>query len=173
MRAELERRDGVGARGLGGEDDHGHVGRARAGLAEEIERVRSAQLGADDERVVDRIAFEAVLEGGGCGGEKLERGRAVGEKSFGGRAALRGGVEEQHARRGGGSGCSRRGGTRLMLRVDAAHEVGHAAEFRGVFVDAVHGSGAQGLDREFRLAVAADHYDRGGVAAGGEFAEHL
>lgn len=52
-------------------------------------------------------------------------------------------------------------------------DLGNAAEIGGVFIDAIDGSGAKGAHGERRLAVAANHDHRRGVAAPGEFAENL
>jgi len=48
-----------------------------------------------------------------------------------------------------------------------------AAEIRRILVDAVGSAGAERADGEFVLPLGADHDDGRGIAARGEFAEHL
>ena len=169
--AEGEGGDG-GLAGGGGREDHNRHGTAAgAKVAQGVEHGGRGEAGAEDEGVeVGRVEQGGIEFGGRRGGE-VEGGSVGAEEGGDGGLLGGGGLDEEDAVGAGGAGDG--GGLTAGAGVDAMGDLGDAAEVGRVFIDAIDGPGAKGADGERRLAVAADHDDGRGIAAGGEFAEDL
>ena len=171
--AEFEGGDGGFTGVVAGEDEDGDGFVAGAELAEGVEERRYFVVRAEDDGIEGGGAAEEIFEGGGCSGGEAEVSGFGGEE-FCGVVAQQGiAVEKEHA---GGNGRSRGGDevrAAAVARNGVLGDLVDAAKFRGVFIEAIGRAGAEGSDGEFGLALAADHNDGGGIAAGSEFAEDL
>lgn len=171
VRAEFEGGDGSLGSGGPGEEEDGERGVMRAEVAQRIEEGRGREVGAEDDGGERGLGAEGGFESRGSDGGEAQAGSVRGKETGGGGAFLAVGIDEEHALRGGSGGGREELGAAAMACDGVVHDLGDAGKIGRVFIDAIGRAGAEGAHGELGLALAADHDDGRGIAAGGEFGE--